>query len=209
MLRTLRTCCERATFWNFHNQIFRLICAHLKDGYLFYQRRPQHQMLCKNKSNFLWLWYSLIKFACAIFVPWFYIGRAYGRFHKCSPLPTMIKMTIVMYFWIILYALEPAQEGLFYVGRTTYFFFATFGARIWIQSRTEFQINRNMVEDNKKNDINITAITPPYVVHLHLRPTKSPNKLPIVDPTMDDIGAVNTSYDEAGNYCNGNLCSQL
>ena len=182
---------------------------------------------------------TLIKFTLAILAPWFYIGRAYGRFHKCSPLPTMITMAIIMYGWIILCALEPVREGLFYVGWTTYFFFATYGAGIRIQLRTEFQINGNMVEDwfavfllypaaavqmdeqmeavlneeySKKNDISMTAMAPPYVVHSHphLHPTKSPSKTQIMDSSVDHSGAVNRSYDETViNNCNGNLCSQL
>ena len=59
---------------------------------------------------------TLIKFLVAIFVPWFFVGRAYGRYHKCSPLPVMISMAVVMYAWIVLCALTPVEDGLFYVG---------------------------------------------------------------------------------------------
>ena len=178
---------------------------------------------------------TLFKFACAIFAPWFYIGRAYGRFNKCSPLPTMITMAIVMYGWIILCALEPVQEGLFYVGWTTYFFFATFGAGIRIQIRTGFEINGNMIEDwfavfllypaaavqmdehmeavlndeyNKKNDINMTITPPPYVInsHPHSPPTKSPSKTQILDSSSDDIEAVIADISYGSN---GKLSSQL
>ena len=145
---------------------------------------------------------TLIKLGIAVFAPWFYIGRAYGRFNKCSPLPAMIAMAIVMYSWILLCALEPAQEGLFYVGWTTYFFFATFGAGIRIQIRTGYEINGNMVEDwfavfllypaaavqmdeqmeavenqeySKKNDISMTT-NGPYM-------NSNPNSHPHLNPS--------------------------
>ena len=146
-------------------------------------------------------WKTLKKLVIGVFTPWFYFGRAYGRFNKCSPLPVMITMAVVMYGWIFLCLLDLAHEGLFYVGWTTYFFFATFGAGIRIQIRTGFEINGNMIEDwfavfllfpaaavqmdeqmeavlndeyNKKNDMSMTTNGP----YMNSNPNSHPKLYP-------------------------------
>ena len=153
----------------------------------------------------------LFKFLIAILIPWFYMGRAYSRLQKCSPLPSMITLAVIFYAWIILCVLELVHTGLFYVGWTVYFFWATFASSIRIKMRTEYEINGNMVEDwfsvfllypaaavqmdahmeavlndeyIKKNDIPLS------------HPSKSISTTHMLDSSADenDNGAVNVAY---------------
>ena len=166
----------------------------------------------------------LFQFVIAAFVPWFYIGRAYGRLQKCSPLPTMISMAVVFYAWIILCALEPVHNGLFYVGWTVYFFFATYGASVRTQIRTEFEINGNMIEDW----FSVFLLYPAAAVQMdaHMEAVRNDeynkkNDIPMTDPSKSSIqtdtvdlsaadenenGAINVAYIGDGS---SKLSSQL
>ncbi len=133
----------------------------------------------------------LLKTILAIFLPWWFIGTAHGRLNKCSPWPTRLFLAFLFYGSIILCLCDFAHEGLFYVGATIYFFYATFATGTRIQMRTEYGIEGNMLEDwfalliiyfmaaiqmdqhmedmeteeyNKKNDIpmNGNEVPPPY-----------------------------------------------
>ncbi len=89
----------------------------------------------------------LIRALIAIFLPWWFIGTGHGKVNRCSPWPTRIFLGVLFYVAILMCALEPVHDGLFYVGCTMYLFFVTFATSTRIAIRSEYGIVGNMLED--------------------------------------------------------------
>ena len=81
------------------------------------------------------------KLLLCIIAPWFFMGRAYGKFTGSKPYMHMVVMAILFYGTWILVGLETVHHGLAYVGWTIFIFWAAYGTGIRIAMRTEFDIN--------------------------------------------------------------------
>ena len=94
----------------------------------------------------------LSKFILAIFIPWFYIGRADGHLNNNNnnnkPWCTWISMAIAFYAWIGLMIAEAGYHGLAYLAWPCYIGFAIIGCGTRYSIRDRFKIvEGNMAED--------------------------------------------------------------